>query len=180
MQPDLFDGLRAAESIASAELAETAGAHTVCRRVITFEVLGTPAPKGSVRPIVVKGRAMLTPSHGKEGQRRLKSWESAVREAAVAAVGDATAPPFVGVPLVLEAEFRIARPAGHWGAKGLKPSAPRFPATKPDVDKLYRLVGDVLNALVWDDDSRVVDGIVRKRYALPGNEGATITIREAT
>jgi Holliday junction resolvase RusA-like endonuclease len=172
MTGDLFDspiGVTQYDAVAEA----------LARREIVLEVLGTPAPKGSVRPIVVKGRAMLTPSHGKEGQRKLRSWETAVREAALAAIGEVEVPPFVAVPLVVEMTFRMARPAGHWGAKGLKPSAPKHPATKPDIDKLFRLAGDVLNSIVFDDDSRIVEAVVRKVYATPGHEGARIVIREA-
>ena len=39
-----------------------------------------------------------------------------------------------------------------------------FPAVKPDWDNLGKLVGDSLNGILWKDDSRIVDGAVRKRF----------------
>lgn len=152
------------------------------RRVITFDVLGTPAPKGSVRPFVTKsGKAVLLPSHGKAGQDKLRAWDAALRDAARLIVGDVEAPPFVNTPLEFHVEFRLARPGGHYSkATGkLLPSAPAFPAVKPDGDKLARLAADSLTSIVWDDDSRIVDWHIHKRYAAPGREGATITICEA-
>jgi Holliday junction resolvase RusA-like endonuclease len=150
--------------------------------MIAFDVLGSPAPKGSPRPVIRGGRAFLTPSHSATGQRRLKDWNSAVRAQAVDAIvdlGDSapSGPLFVGVPLAMELTFRMVRPAGHWGKRGLKPSAPSAPATKPDIDKLTRSTLDCLTGLVFDDDSRVVELVVRKVYADPGREGARIVVR---
>lgn len=152
-------------------------------REISFDVLGTPAPKGSVRPIVVKGRAMLTPSSGATGQRKLKSWDANVRDAARAVVGETETPPFVDTALCVTIEFRMTRPSGHWGtgrhAGTLKPSAPSVPRGKPDIDKLARATLDALTGTVIDDDSRIATLTLRKVYARPGHEGATISIREA-
>ncbi len=152
--------------------------------MITIDVLGTPAPKGSVRPVIRAGRAFLTPSHNATGQRKLKSWNTSVREHAVEAIvalGDAapTGPLFVDAPLAVELTFRMARPSGHWAKKGgLKPSAPSSPAVKPDIDKLTRSTLDCLTGLVFDDDSRIVELVVRKVYAEPGREGARIVVNE--
>ncbi len=154
-------------------------------REISFVVLGTPAPKGSSRAFVNKrtGRAFVAPGGAKTTEAKIANWSSAVRDAARRIVGDVEAPPFVAVPLVVEIEFRLARPAGHWGkgrnAGKLTPSAPPFPMGKPDGDKLLRTTWDALTGIVFDDDSRIVDFPTRKRYATPGNEGATIVIREA-
>lgn len=130
--------------------------------------------------MLVAGRARVIASGSTANQRALKSWDSAVREAAAQAVGACDAPPFVGVALRLEIEFRMARPAGHWGsgkhAGTLKPSAPRFPAVKPDSSKLLRATEDSLIGVVFDDDSRIVDTHIRKVYARPGEAGATIIV----
>lgn len=154
--------------------------------MIAIEVLGTPAPKGSSRPVIRGGRAFLTPSHSATGQRKLTSWNTSVREHAVAAVvglGDAapTGPVFVGKPLSVRLTFRMVRPAGHWSKKsggGLLPSAALAPATKPDIDKLARSTLDCLTGLVFDDDSRIVELIACKVYADPGQEGARIEVEE--
>ena len=66
--------------------------------------------------------------------------------------------------------FYLPRPKGHHGtgknAGIVKASAPRFPATKPDIDKLTRSTLDALGeAGVWADDSQVVRLSVSKDYA---------------
>lgn len=147
---------------------------------ITIEVLGTPAPKGSGRAIMIGGRACHVASGSDVNAKRLRSWDTAVREAAAQAVGVVASPPFVGVPLRLHLVFRLVRPAGHWGKRGLLPSAPAFPTSKPDLSKLVRSTEDTLTGIVWDDDSRIVAATVEKLYAEPGKEGATIEISQHT
>jgi Holliday junction resolvase RusA-like endonuclease len=75
---------------------------------------------------------------------------------------------FIGVPLRVDTTFYFKRPKSHYGtgknANILKPSAPKYPITKPDRDNCQKFIYDVCNGLVWDDDSRIVDGTPRKRY----------------
>lgn len=145
-----------------------------------IEVLGTPAPKGSSRAMMRGGFAVNVPSGSNASRDKLKSWDVAVRQAASAIVGGVTAPPLVDVPLEVRILFRMARPAGHWGkgknAGRLAPGAPEYPRTKPDADKLARSTLDSLSGIVFDDDSRIVVLHVEKRYAAPGDEGATIRV----
>lgn len=145
-----------------------------------FEVLGRPAPKGSSRAMMRGGFAVNVPSGSNASRDKLKSWDVAVREAAATVVGSVSAPPLVDVPLQVQILFRLARPAGHWGkgknAGKLSPSAPRHPRTKPDADKLARSTLDSLTGIVFDDDSRIAVLHVEKRYADPGDEGATIRV----
>src|SRR5438132_6290105 len=91
--------------------------------MITLDVLGTPAPKGSNRAMVFGGRARFVPGGSKTNQANLKSWDVAVREAAVCQVEVATqrdvvGPLFVELPLEVAIEFRLQRPSGHWHPKG--------------------------------------------------------------
>ncbi|HZJ30733.1 MAG TPA: RusA family crossover junction endodeoxyribonuclease [Vicinamibacterales bacterium] len=58
----------------------------------------------------------------------------------------------------------------------LAPSAPALPRGKPDIDKLARSTLDALSGIVFDDDARVASLELRKVYAAPGDEGATITV----
>jgi Holliday junction resolvase RusA-like endonuclease len=147
--------------------------------MIEIDVLGTPAPKGSNRAMVRGGHAVFVPGGSKVNQVKLKSWDVAVREEALEQLGQRTEPVFVGVPLAVTITFRLARPAGHWSKRhGLKPSAPQFPAVKPDIDKVTRATLDSLSGLVFDDDARIVELVVRKRYAEPGREGAEIRVWE--
>lgn len=146
--------------------------------MISFDVLGTPAPKGSSRPMLNRktGIAFSFAGGSKQAEQKLRSWDANVRDQARLAVGESAAPVFVGVPLAVEITFRMQRPAGHWGKRGLKPSAPLAPASKPDLDKLARSTLDSLTGLVFDDDSRIVELVVRKVFAEPGLEGARIVV----
>lgn len=148
--------------------------------MIILDVLGTPAPKGSGRAMLIGGKARHIASGTTANQLALKAWDVAVREAAHAAVGDVAAPPYVATALVMAVEFRMARPASHWGtgkrAGRLKESTPLYPIGKPDSSKLVRATEDSITGIVWDDDSRVGLHLVDRIYALPGREGATILI----
>jgi Holliday junction resolvase RusA-like endonuclease len=146
---------------------------------VVVNVLGTPAPKGSNRAMVRGGRAVFVPGGSKVNQVALKGWDVAVREAALEQLGPCLSPTFVDRPLAVAITFRLARPGGHWRKQGgLSASAPLFPSKKPDVDKLARSTIDSLSGLVFDDDARIVELVVRKRYAEPGREGAEIRVWE--
>lgn len=148
---------------------------------IRLEVLGTPAPKGSMRAFMTRGpnpRAVVATGGSKVNQQKLRSWDQSVRLAAAEVTSGRTSPVFVEVPLEVFILFRLARPSGHWGKKGLKPGAPTFPIVKPDADKLTRATLDSLKGTIYDDDARVVKKIVEKVYAEPGREGATIQVSQ--
>src|SRR5690606_18338981 len=102
-------------------------------------------------------------------EKKLRSWDAAVREAAREACGNPESPLFVQTPLRVVLTFRLTRPSGHWGKHGLRPSAPPVPTTKPDGDKLARSTIDPLHGIVFDDDARIVELVVRKVYARPGD-----------
>jgi Holliday junction resolvase RusA-like endonuclease len=77
-------------------------------------------------------------------------------------------------PLKVSLRFGLLRPKGHFGKRGLKPSAPQYPTVKPDVIKLARCVEDALNGLAWKDDSQIVFEELGKVYA--GSPGVQIEI----
>lgn len=147
---------------------------------VVIDVLGTPAPKGSGRAMIVAGKPQYVASGSSANQRAIKAWDTALRHAAALAIGAVAAPPFVDCALRLTAIWRLRRPAGHYGrgrhAGGLRPGAPVWPITKPDTSKLLRATEDPLTGIVWDDDSRVVECFLRKVYADPGAEGAHLVI----
>lgn len=148
---------------------------------VRLEVSGTPAPKGSSRAFITRGRApkaVLAPSGSDQNKAALHDWDQAVKLAANRATRG-RGPVFVDTALAVTAVFRIARPAGHRGKRGLKPSASAFPVTKPDLDKLARATLDSLHGTVYDDDSRIVTLTLGKCYATPGTEGATIVVEAA-
>ncbi len=134
-----------------------------------------------------KFRGVVTQGGSKERRAALGEWRSMVRDSVFVAlrVSSLEVAHFVAAPLAVEITFRLARPASHYGtgknAGKLKPSAPPFPITTPDVDKLARATLDALKGTAFDDDSRVVDLHPRKIYAAAGElEGARIRIRLAT
>lgn len=137
--------------------------------MITFFAPGAPQPKGSTRAFVVGGRAVIT-----NDARKAKPWAAVVTLAAREAMGDAQ--PLVG-PVRVTLRFGFARPAGHFGKRGLLPSAPGCMAVKPDVDKLARCTLDALTSVVFSDDARVVALSAEKSYS--DAPGVHVTVEPA-
>jgi Holliday junction resolvase RusA-like endonuclease len=147
---------------------------------LTFSIIGTPAPQGS------KTRNRYGAVY--ESSAKVKPWRQDVRAAALDAIesaDDLLAPDglrFPTGPVIVGIRFRLARPKGHYGtgrnAGQLRPSAPKVPDVKPDIDKLVRSTLDGMGeAGVWRDDCQVVGLWVVKEYAtddLP--VGATVSV----
>lgn len=70
-------------------------------------------------------------------------------------------------PLALVVDFYVPRPKAHIGAKGVKPSAPHYPTTRPDITKLLRAVEDAMSGIVYRDDAQIVHQQAMKRYGEP-------------
>lgn len=81
-------------------------------------------------------------------------------------------------PLVVSFEFVIARPRGHYGtgrnSHRVRPSAPAYPAVKPDTTKLIRSTEDALKGICWNDDSQIVRQYASKSYG--SSPGVRITV----
>jgi Holliday junction resolvase RusA-like endonuclease len=138
-------------------------AATTPQRGVAFVVRGDPAPQGSKRAFVAKGRAIIT-----EDSKKSAPWRDSVAAAAAEAMAGALP---IDAAVEVRVTFFFARPAS------VKPQKRPYPSVAPDVDKLARAVLDGLTAGgVFRDDSRVVDLLARKRYAdVPGAE---ITVQE--
>lgn len=151
--------------------------------MISIDVSGTPASKGSMRAMMVGGRPMAIPGGSSKNQRELNAWTRDVKRDVAAAIGDRAGPMFVDLPLEVVLLFKLARPSGQIGKKGVKTSAPAHPAVKPDIDKLARATLDALTGLLFDDDSRIVVLTIIKQFAATnalaesGHTGAVITVR---
>ncbi len=126
--------------------------------VLSFAVRGLPVPQGSMRAFVRNGHAAVTSDNP-----LLRSWRSEVTSAAAAAF--AGRPPLTG-PVMVALRFILPRPTGHFGKRGLLPSAPRFPiGARGDLDKLCRGVLDAITgAGVWRDDGQAVSLTAAKLY----------------
>lgn len=134
-----------------------------------FMVLGDPVQQGDMTCYGQNGHRL---THSNAGE--LTPWRAKVRAAAVRWVEERAD---IHQPIDLMVTWSLERPAGHWGtgrnADRLKPSAPAYPATGLDVDKLARAVLDALTVPsrhpdvdgLYANDSVVCDLYARKRYA---------------
>lgn len=107
---------------------------------------------------------------------RLKSWRAELTEAMRAAAPPA--PP--GAPIAVRVTAYLRRPQGHYGsgrnAGTLRPTAPPYPAVKPDADKVLRAACDAGTGVWWRDDAHIVGVTVRKRYCADG-EAERVVVR---
>jgi len=139
------------------------------RKIYRWFTPGIPRPGGSKRAFVnpKTGRAIVT-----EDCKRSKDWR-----ACVALAGrEHFEKPLLG-PLRVSFEFHFLRPKGHYGKKGVRPSAPTYPAVRPDVSKCIRSTEDALTGIAWRDDSQIVQQVAVKVYT-DSSSGAWIEIEE--
>lgn len=139
------------------------------RDVVTV-VGGKPAPQGSKRLVRLRnGRSMML-----EASSAVRPWRALVADAARAA----------GIQLrekdvALDIVARWARPASHYGRRGLRSVAPARPGYA-DVDKVARAVCDALTGIAYRDDRQVVMLRVERTWCADGEApGATISIDDA-
>ena len=142
--------------------------------MISFRVVGIPAPQGSKRH-VGNGRMI-------ENSKKVGPWRESVKAAALVAIGDGASFPMRG-PLKVTIEFTLCRPKGHYGtgknSDRVKDSAPYFQESKPDLDKLVRSTFDALTeAVIWMDDAQVVELVASKHF--DQWQGAIIAISESS
>ena len=80
--------------------------------------------------------------------------------------------------IIVQLRFAMPRPKSHFGAKGLKPSAPIFHVCKPDVDNLAKLILDQItrSGRIWRDDSQVDSLDVVKLWAVDDKHGCSVAI----
>ena len=142
---------------------------------LTIEVRGIPVPQGSMRAFVRGGRAVIT--HNRPS--KLDAWRNAIATEARAAMG---AEPSWDGPVSVWIDFFLQRPAGHYGKRGLKPSAPSRPfGNVGDVDKLARAALDAMTGVVFRDDAQVVSLSSEKYYGgLDHWTGALCIIQKGT
>lgn len=123
-------------------------------------VYGTPAPQGSKKAFVNRGRAVIV-----DDNKRTRPWREAVKEAAIIARG---ADSLLG-PVAVSIRFYLPRPASHFGTGRnigqVKAAAPAYPASVPDIDKLARSTLDALtDSGLIKDDKQIVTLNLTKRY----------------
>jgi len=132
--------------------------------MIRFDVPGRPQPRGSKRAFLLKtGRTIVTDDNPKS-----KSWMEVIQVTALNAMNEdgrgTWRAKLLDGPIRLEVAFYFARPKGHFGKRGLKPSAPVHHTTRPDTTKLLRGLEDALKGICWRDDSQVCSQTATKEY----------------
>lgn len=144
--------------------------------MIRFQVLGHAEPAGSKKSFRhARTGAIVTV----DDNAKSRPWKQQVAGAAHNALVLRDAQLLTG-PLEVSLTFVRARPKGHYGsgrnADKIKASAPQWPTTKPDVDKLSRGCLDALTGVLYRDDAQVVRKTVAKFYGAP--ERVEISVRE--
>lgn len=127
---------------------------------VAFTVRGIPVPQGTARAFVAGGRARLATDANRPNSP-IGAWRVAIATAARAAMGSG---PLLEGPVSVSVDFVMPRPKGHYGRSGLKLTAPRWHAGRPDADKLLRAFLDAITGVVIRDDSQVASVIARKPY----------------
>lgn len=135
---------------------------------MTFTVTGDPKGQPRPRAFAFRGHARVYDAGTAEGWKSLvaaklhECWDSIQ---------------FTG-PVTVELQFHMRRPKGHYGAKGLRRSAPSVWHTqKPDADNLAKAVLDALTQCgLWADDAQVASLNVQKLWSNCGQPGCRIEV----
>ena len=136
---------------------------------IQFVVLGKPEPAGSKRAFAWRAKDGRSGTSVVDANPKSRGWKNDVSAAAAAAYSGE----LLEGPLSVEFTFEVPRPRGHFGKRGLSPSAPAHPTARPDVLNLARAVEDACTGILYRDDSQIVREVLVKRYG----EQARLTVR---
>lgn len=137
---------------------------------ITVTVHGRPAPQGSKRAFVQGGRAVIV-----DDSTNTKPWRAAVHTAIVDALPHGWEP--LRGPITVDIAFAMPRPKTHYTTSGgLKPTAPTWVPTTPDLDKLLRSSLDAIVTSGAIADDRLIAVIRASKTYAAASPGASITI----
>lgn len=128
---------------------------------IAFVVPGKPTPEGSYNAVKRGKYTNIVP----QNQEELEAWRSSARILSRDAWKGR--PRYLGAVEIV-VSFVVERPRSHFGTGRnlgkIKDSAPKYPTTKPDTDKLQRALGDALGQTVLKDDAQIVLWHASKEY----------------
>jgi Holliday junction resolvase RusA-like endonuclease len=155
-----------------------------CRVVLRFTVPGKAQPAGSKSAFVPKNKKTGQPYKDKHGRiivnvvdanPNTKDWQKQVAQVASQVWGERQ---LLTMPLAVQFVIYKVRTKNHYGtgrnADQLKPDAPAYPASAPDVLKLARGIEDALTGIVYRDDAQIVHEELRKEWG--EHAGVQITI----
>ena len=133
--------------------------------MIAFRVFGSPAPKGSKRAFVIKGKPVMV-----EANKGLGEWIQSVTTVAMKESYGRTFP--IGGSWETTLVFYLHRP------KSLRKTDIYPNKARNDIDKLSRAILDCLTGIVWEDDGQVIRLIASKEYATKENPpGVAVAVR---
>lgn len=139
---------------------------------VSFTVYGVAAPAGSKTVVYAKGgRAFV-----RDASKRSAPWKRLVAQEAGKAMNGRG---LLEGPLHLTVAVTVPRPKSHYGARGLRPSAPSAPITRPDLTKYLRGIEDACTGVVWRDDAQVITQTAEKRYGEPARVAIRVLAVEA-
>jgi Holliday junction resolvase RusA-like endonuclease len=133
-------------------------------RELNFTVVGVPQTKGSTRAFVPKGwtRPIITNDNPKA-----KGWQQTIANCAALELRRAEHAGLVFLAgVAIDVTFYLPRPKKFLVKKWAGIDVPH--TTRPDADKMLRVVKDALSKVVWNDDAQVTDVVARKRYCAAG------------
>ena len=137
---------------------------------IVFTIYGKPETAGSKRGFAMRRRDGSSFVTIVDDNPKSRDWKNAVSSAA----HEHYKGNLLNCPINLHLVFYVPRPQGHYGKRGVRASAPSYPATRPDVLKLARAVEDALTGIVYRDDSQIVTETLMKRFGEPSRVEVTI------
>lgn len=132
------------------------------KREVTFTIPGLPRGKG--RPRMTRTGHVYTDA-------KTASFEGMVRSFAAQAMANAGLAMASGVPVRVLIAIAVPCPASYSRKRRAAALDGGVAPFKPDVDNVAKSILDAMNGIVYDDDSRVVELAVSKRYA----DGVAVT-----
>lgn len=145
---------------------------------ITVTVIGPAASQGSKTPIYNKLHQVVGM---REDNKNVKPWRKRVAKAMVAARPNGFQPWDRAVKVWLK--IYVRRPLAHFGtgrnANTLKATAPVYPLSGLDVDKVQRAVGDSGTGILWKDDARISAWDSERLYCGPGEPERVVIVAVA-
>lgn len=121
------------------------------QNTIVLKIPGEPVAKG--RPRVTR--------HGAYTPEKTINYETLVKQLYITN----KLPKLDGqLRMEINAYFKIPKSATKGKRLAMEHNITR-PTKRPDGDNILKIIGDALNGLAYDDDSQVVDSIVRKWYS---------------
>lgn len=135
---------------------------------LSFTVYGLAQPAGSKVAMKTKTGRLLV----RDAAKGSRPWKTQVAQAAGEAMNGSG---LLDGALELSVIFTVPRPKGHYGVRGLRPSAPEHPTVRPDVTKLLRAIEDACTGIVWRDDAQIVAQHAYKEYGEPARADVRVT-----